>query len=480
MAVAAILVAVYPVPDLTPAGRYTLAVFVLAAGMWIASPPEVLTPASLIVLVLVVLALAMDESMRSKALATAMSGYADPNLWLMILGFFYSAAFAKSGLAKRIALQLMSLARASTFRILFMVGVINVILSPTTPSTIAKGGLLLPIILGIIRTSEVEKGKSRFAKGIGIYAGGADNIISAGILTATISNPLAVSILQKGGGIEISWTQWFVYTFPMALISTLLAFFVLYFLFPPEIREVRGGAQYVRQELAAMGPLSKTEKVTMVSFLMALILWVLDKNLIGESLYKSLPTVLQTVIGLHVLVKGVIASLILFSPQFGVITWEDAEKEVPWGIYVLFGSALGLSAALNLTKGMDVALSQLIKGLGLEHMPFLLVYAVVVLVMFYGHTLFFTYTAMAAAMLPIIISLAKALNLPVLSLYVPAMALIPYSLIFPFNTVPLLMFSGAGLFDTKDCARFGLIFGLVVLLQWFVIGIPYWKALGIM
>jgi hypothetical protein len=45
------------------------------------------------------------------------------------------------------------------------------------------------------------------------------------------------------------------------------------------------------------------------------------------------------------------------------------------------------------------------------------------------------------------------------SLYVPAMTLIPYSLIFPFNTVPLLMFSGDGLFETKDPARSGCCSG---------------------
>ncbi len=129
-----------------------------------------------------------------------------------------------------------------------MVGVINVILSPTTPSTIAKGGLLLPIIQGLVNTAEVEKRKSRFAKAVGIYAA-ADNIISAGILTATISNPLAVSILRKAAGIDISCTQWFMYTFPMALLSTLLAFPVLALLFPPEIKTVRGGHEFIVKEL---------------------------------------------------------------------------------------------------------------------------------------------------------------------------------------------------------------------------------------
>jgi len=74
MVVAAFLVAVYPIPELTLAARYTLAVFVLAAGMWIASPAEVLTPASLIVLVLVVLALAIDEGTRSTVPLLMFSG----------------------------------------------------------------------------------------------------------------------------------------------------------------------------------------------------------------------------------------------------------------------------------------------------------------------------------------------------------------------------------------------------------------------
>lgn len=482
MVLAAVAVAAYPIADpaLTLAGRYVLAVFILAIGLWVASPAEYLTPASLLVLVLVILALSVDKGTADKALSTGMTGYGDAGLWLMILGFFYAAAFAKSGLAKRIALYLMSLARGSSFWILFMVGVINVVIAATTPSTIAKGGLLLPIIVGIVGTAAVEKGKSNFAKAVGIYAGAADNIISAGILTATISNPLAISILKKGANIDISWTQWFIYTFPMALLSTFVAFFVLYFLFPPEIKEVKGGAAYVLQELKSLGPVNRAEWLTLSSFLVALILWILDKAIIGEAAYNALPGVLQAVLGLHVFVKGLIAALILFLPGIGVVSWKEAEKEVPWGIYVLFGAALGLSAALNLTKSMDWALVHILEGLGLKNMPFLLVYAIIVLLMYYGHVLFFTYTAMAAALLPVIISLAKALGLPVLSLYVPAMTLVPYSLIFPFNTVPLLMFSGAGLFDTKDSARFGLIFGVITLLQWFVIGLPYWKLLGIM
>ncbi len=86
----------------------------LAIGLWIGTPQEQLTPASLTVLILVILALSTDPSMAQKALATGMSGYADAGLWLMILGFIYGAAFAKSGLARRVALFLMSLARGST------------------------------------------------------------------------------------------------------------------------------------------------------------------------------------------------------------------------------------------------------------------------------------------------------------------------------------------------------------------------------
>lgn len=482
MSLLALLVMFYPVPsdELSAAGRYVLAVFVLAIGLWVGTPQELLTPASLLVLILVILALSADPSTVQKALATGMSGYGDAGLWLMILGFLYGTAFAKSGLARRVALFLMSLARGSTRGILFMVGVINIVISPTTPSTIAKGGLLLPIIQGLVRTSEVEKGRSRFAKAVGIYAGAADNIISAGILTATISNPLAISILKKSAGIDISWTDWFIYTFPMALLSTFLAFPVLYVLFPPEIKTVRGGHEFLVRELQSLGPISRAEKVTLLSFLLALVLWIFDRAVVGPAVFQSLPVFLQAILGLHVFVKGLIAASILFIPRYGVIGWKEAEGQVPWGIYVLFGAALGLSAALTLTKSMDWAMVTILKRLGLESMPFLVLFIIVMLFMYYGHMLFFTYTAMAAATLPVVVSLANAAGAPVLSLYVPAMTLIPYSLIFPFNTVPLLMFAGDGLFETKDSARFGLPFGLIVAVQWVVIGLPYWSWLGIM
>lgn len=482
MTLASLFLALYPIHDagLSMAGHLILAVFVLAVGLWVGTPSELLTPASLVVLFLVVLSLGVDKTTAAKALTTGMSGYSDANLWLLILGFFYAAAFAKSGLSKRTALFLMNLTHGSTFWILFMVGIVNIVIMPTTPSTIAKGGLLLPIIVGIVSTAGVEKGKSNFGKAVGIYAGTADNIMSAGMLTATIANPLALSILKKGADIDISWGSWFIYTFPMALISTFLAFIVIYLLFRPEVKVVKGGAEYVERELKSLGPVNRMEKLTLVSFLIAFVLWILDPSIIGASAYKALPALLQAIVSLNVFVKGLLAALILFVPKYGVIAWKDAEKEIPWGIYVMFGAALGLSAALNLTKSMDWAVMHIISSMGLETLPFIVVFAVVVLIMFYGHALFFTYTAMGAAILPIVISLAKAMHYPVLSLYIPAMTLVPFSLIFTFNTVPLLMFSSAGMFEAKDSARFGTIFGIVVLAQWLLIGLPYWKMLGIM
>jgi len=464
---------------LTPGGRYILSVFILAVGLWVTMPSAYLTPASLVVLVLVVLALACDPKTAGQALSSGMSGYGDAGLWLLILGFIYAAAFEKSGLARRIALWLMNLARGSTLGILFSVGVINLVIAPTTPSTIAKGGLLLPIITGLVAAAGVKKGESNLARAIGIYAGAADNIVSAGILTATISNPLAVSILAKSAGVDISWTQWFIYTFPMALISLLLAFGLICLLFRPELKEIPGGREYLRRELEALGPMTSQEWKTLACFGIALVLWVLDKQILGDAVYKSLPGLAQAVVGLSPFVKGVIGALPLFLPGWGVVTWGEAERAVPWGTYVMFGAALGLSAGLTLTKGMDWAVTTVLQKLGVNGLPFLGVYVLLVVLFYYGHMLFFTYTAMGAAMLPVVVSLAKALGFPVLSLYVPAMTLVPYSLIFPFNTVPLLMFSGAGLFETKDSARFGLLFGLVVLAQWVVVGIPFWKALGI-
>jgi anion transporter len=464
---------------LTPGGRYILTVFIIAVSLWATMPGQHLPTVSFIVVFLVILSLAVDLNTRAQSLSTGMSGYADPNLWLLILGFVFAAAFERSGLARRIALTLMNLARGSTLGILFMVGLINILLAPTTPSTIAKGGLLLPIILGLVAASGVKKGESNFARGISIYAGAADNMISAGILTATISNPLAISILASAAKIQIGWSEWLVYTFPMALISTLVAFPLLYLLFKPEMATTAGGHEYIKKQLKALGRTTSAEWKTLGAFFLALGLWALDPTILGDAVYRSLPPLLQAIIGLHAFVKGLIPAAFLLMPRVGVVSWREAEQTVPWGTYVLFGAALGLSAGLVLTKGLDWAMRIGVTASGISTLPFLGIFVIMVLVMYYAHTLFFTYTAMGAVTLPVVISLATTLGFPVLSLYIPAMTLVPFSLIFPFNTVPLLMFSGAGLFETKHSVRFGVLFGLVVLALWVVIGIPYWKALGV-
>ncbi len=80
MALLALLVVLYLVPstELPTAGRYVLAVFVLAVGLWVSTPQELLTPASLLVLILTILALSADPSTVQRALATGMSGYGMP------------------------------------------------------------------------------------------------------------------------------------------------------------------------------------------------------------------------------------------------------------------------------------------------------------------------------------------------------------------------------------------------------------------
>lgn len=97
----------------------------------------------------------------------------------------------------------------------------------------------------------------------------------------------------------------------MALIPTLLAFPLIFLLFRPEIARTAGGREYIRKELKALATTTAAEWKTVAAFFLALGLWALDRTILGDALYNSLPPLLQAIVGLHPFIKGVMAASIL-------------------------------------------------------------------------------------------------------------------------------------------------------------------------
>lgn len=176
----------------------------------------------------------------SQGLTMALGGFANTAWALVGAALFLSAAMTKTGLDRRIALNILSLIGAKTNRVVMGVILVGFVLSFFVPSTTARVACIVPIVVGIITAFGVER-SSRFAAVLMIATAQADSIWNVGIKTAAAQNMIAVNFIKQQLNYDISWLEWFTAAAPFAAIMSVALYFVLIKLMPPRSRKSPAG-----------------------------------------------------------------------------------------------------------------------------------------------------------------------------------------------------------------------------------------------
>ena len=102
------------------------------------------------------------------ATKNVLSGYASTTVWLVFSAFSLSVAFVKTGLGRRIAYLLIKSLGHTTLRLGYVTALLDLIISPVTPSNTARcGGIVFPIMNSVAKALGSEPGES--AKKAGSY-----------------------------------------------------------------------------------------------------------------------------------------------------------------------------------------------------------------------------------------------------------------------------------------------------------------------
>lgn len=126
---------------------------------------------------------------------TAVAGFGNNSIWLIVIAFFISRGFVKTGLGRRIALQFVKLFGKKTLGLAYSLVGVDLILAPATPSNTARaGGIMFPIIKSLSESfdSDPKQGTERKMGAFLIFTEFQGNLITAAMfLTAMAGNPLA-------------------------------------------------------------------------------------------------------------------------------------------------------------------------------------------------------------------------------------------------------------------------------------------------
>src|SRR5262249_51576740 len=98
-----------------------------------------------------------------------------------------------------------------------------------------------------------------------------DKMIIAGASSIT-----ARGLIERIGGVDVQWSQWFIAFLPCPFLTDLRRWWLPLCLFPPEKADLAAGQPYLEGELQKLGPLSTPELKTALLLGAATLLWITD------------------------------------------------------------------------------------------------------------------------------------------------------------------------------------------------------------
>ncbi|MCR6105200.1 anion permease [Salipaludibacillus agaradhaerens] len=411
-----------------------------------------------------ILALTATVLTQTLTIDEALSGFQNSTIWLIVIAFFISRGFIKTGLGSRVAYLFVKRFGKKTLGLSYSIVASDLILSPAMPSNTARsGGILFPIVRSLSESYGSKVGDGTERK-IGSYLTKVtfqgDMITSAMFLTAMAANPLAMQIAFDITGETLSWTGWALAALVPGLISLILIPFVIYKLYPPEIKETPAATTMAADKLKEMGSLKREEWAMIGVFLLVLVLWIFGSNF-------GISATATAFIGLSVLLIS------------QVLTWADIKKEEgAWDTLVWFAVLVMLASFLN-ELGMIPWFSALMGDMvsGFNWMWTLIILAVVY---FYSHYFFASNTAHVSAMYAAFLAVLVAAGAPPL---VSALILAFFSNLFGclthYSCGPAPVFFGSGYVSQNKWWSLGLIISVIHIIVWLGIGGLWWKLLGL-
>ncbi|USH01430.1 anion permease [Grimontia kaedaensis] len=400
-------------------------------------------------------------SMISIALLSILGGWAEKNalgtmgygvIWLMISAFIITSGMEKSGLAKRIALAIITRFGKTWKSMLLSLMAANFTIAFIVPSTTARAAMLLPIVLLIAKAFNVESGNKNLGKLLSIQGLQANNISTSAIVTATAPQILAIGLMKELTGSSVSWGEWFIASAPIAVLTLIASFFIGIFLFKPNGAAKAGGEEIkeINRQYLELGPVSLDEKKAASIFFVTIFLWATDKwhmDLFGFQI--------------SLVMVAVISASIFFMPYVGILTWKEAK--IPWNLMVFAAGAYAVGVSLSETGVASWALGSIFSHFGVKDMSFTMLYAVVIAISSFSHFVFTSKTVRTIILIPTLIGLAESAGVPPLMLALPAAFTIADTITLPPHSKANLIYYSTGYFSVNNQLTYGV---LTLLAKW--------------
>ncbi len=396
--------------------------------------------------------------------------YANPVIFLFMGGFMLGLAIEKWNLHRRIALNIVRLTGTSGDRIvlgfILATGLLSMWLSNTATTM-----MMFPIALSVIHVmKENHKGEGNignFSLTIMLAIAYAANIGGIATIIGTPPNVAYVGYILKRYNYEIDFINWMLICTPLSLLLLISLYWVtVKWLFPNKIKSDDATRELVRNEIAALGPVSKAEKRVLIIFICTAFLWI----------FRTPISDIQPWVKLDDTIIAVMCAVALFICPSGsneenkdaLLEWSDTSK-MAWGILLLFGGGISLASALEKAGLIEQLGSWLARFSG---SGFMLVLVIIIISIFLSEVM--SNVAQVIVFAPVVSSLATALNMDPLLLGIPMTLAASCASMLPMGTPPNAIVFASGHIQFRQMMKAGFVMNmvaiiLIMLFCWFLL-----------
>ena len=393
------------------------------------------------------------------------STYAHDAVWFIAGSLAMGATMVKYGLDKRIGMAVIKMSGTKTRNIVF-----GILIGTAIPSAFISEASIAPMFIPIALSLYTITNRSipvpRLGKllmmsiAIGCMVGapmsptgGARNAIMIGFLS------------NLGPQYEIDFFQWMVMGVFYTVCLGILFAFILPILFKPEVDDLSGAVNVLKKDLKKHGKITPKQWLVAGIMVLMIFMWITDKSVVAS------------IIGFPLGLGGVAMTGTVLFMILGLTSWADYEKNVSWGVIILYAGAISLGSVFKSTgaaKWLADSLIGILGNMGVESgLPLVIFIAIIGALL----TNFMSAGATVAVIGPVVLEMAISSNTNPILVGVGLAIATSMAFWLVVGTPASAIVYSAGMLDSKDFIRMASFAWPSALIIMFLMIVFYWTGI---
>lgn len=414
-------------PSFTTTQVYVLFILFFAMGLWFTEAVPPFSVSILIIAYLVFMLGNKDLNPNPEKIDRYVTTFSSSVIWLMLGGFFLAAAMTKTKLDEALFRATLKISGTSPRKLLIGLMTTTMIASMMMSNTAATA-MVVASIMPLLNTLGNKSGVTKaLLLGVPIAAstGGMGTIIGSP------PNLIAVGALENIG-IEVSFLQWMIYGFPIAVVLTAISCIVLIKLFIKDNTPI--SVEFLEHEKVEK---TKQEKVQRVIVIVVIIVTVL----------------LWLTTTIHGIKVGAVSAVpLVFLTLTGILKNKDVQA-LPWDTLLLVAGGLSLGMALQ-SSGLLEHYAEQMRSIKVHYIIFMLILAF--MTMAFANIM--SHTATSTVLIPLGIAILIGFETQIAIIIGLAAST---AMLLPVSTPPNAIAYSTGFLKISDFRVGGILVGIL-------------------